>query len=181
MSEVETTKMQTNMSDLVGKYLTFHLSQEQYGVSLLCVREIIGLMDITHVPRTPKYVRGVINLRGRIIPVVDSRLKFGMPAIEDTEVTCIIVVELNYEDQIIQIGILVDEVDEVLDIQEKQIDNVPTIGADLSMNFICGVAKIAQRVVMLLDIQRVLSTMDLTELVSKADCQASVKNNAVAA
>jgi purine-binding chemotaxis protein CheW len=168
MSEQDKTITQTNVRDLVGKYLTFHLSQEQYGVSLLAVREIIGLMDITHVPRTPEYVRGVINLRGRIIPVVDLRLKFGMKAQEDTEVTCIIVVEMNYEDQVIQIGILVDEVDEVLDIQEDQIDNLPSIGADVSMNYICGVAKISQRVVMLLDIQRVLSAMDLNELVKSA-------------
>ncbi|MBL4701592.1 MAG: purine-binding chemotaxis protein CheW, partial [Phycisphaeraceae bacterium] len=149
----------TNVSELVGKYLTFHLSHEQYGVSLLGVREIIGIMDITHVPRTPKYVRGVINLRGRIIPVVDLRLKFGMEGIDDTEVTCIIVVEMSYEDQVIQIGILVDAVDEVLDIQEKQIDNLPSIGAEEHMTFICGVAKVGQRVIMLLDIQRVLSTM----------------------
>lgn len=181
MSEVGNPKTQVNLSDLVGKYLTFHLSQEQYGVSLLGVREIIGLMDITHVPRTPKYVRGVINLRGRIIPVVDSRLKFGMEAIEDTEVTCIIVVELNYDDQIIQIGILVDEVDEVLDIQEKQIDNVPTIGADANMNFIRGVAKIGKRVVMLLDIQRVLSTMDLSELVNATEDQVNTDNKTIAA
>ena len=84
MSEQEKTITQTNVRDLVGKYLTFHLSQEQYGVSLLAVREIIGLMDITHVPRTPEYVRGVINLRGRIIPVVDLRQKFGMKAQKDT-------------------------------------------------------------------------------------------------
>lgn len=169
MSETEKNITQASVRDLVGKYLTFHLSQEQYGVSLLAVREIIGLMDITHVPRTPEYVRGVINLRGRIIPVVDLRLKFGMKAIDDTEVTCIIVVEMNYEDQVIQIGILVDEVDEVLDIQEDQIDNLPSIGTDISMNFICGVAKISQRVVMLLDIQRVLSAMDLNQLVKTTD------------
>lgn len=169
MSEQENNIAQTSVRELVGKYLTFHLSQEQYGVSLLAVREIIGLMDITHVPRTPEYVRGVINLRGRIIPVVDLRLKFGMKAIEDTEVTCIIVVEMTYEDQVIQIGILVDEVDEVLDIQENQIDNLPSIGTDLSMNFICGVAKIPPRVVMLLDIQRVLSAMDLNTLIKTTE------------
>lgn len=180
MSEIEMSNTQANVSELVGKYLTFHLSQEQYGVSLLAVREIIGLMDITHVPRTPQYVRGVINLRGRIIPVVDLRQKFGMKAIDDTEVTCIIVVEMNYDDQVIQIGILVDEVDEVLDIQEEQIDNLPSIGAQDNMTFICGVAKIVQRVVMLLDIQRVLSTMDLNQLVKSTDRSASSNDESVA-
>ncbi|HAI12980.1 MAG TPA: chemotaxis protein CheW [Phycisphaerales bacterium] len=180
MSEQELALNQTNIRELVGKYLTFHLSQEQYGVSLLAVREIIGLMDITHVPRTPEYVRGVINLRGRIIPVVDLRLKFGMQAIDDTEVTCIIVVEMTYEDQVIQIGILVDEVDEVLDIQEGQIDNLPSIGADMSMNYICGVAKISQRVVMLLDIQRVLSAMDLNQLVKTTGIQKENNTSAAA-
>lgn len=181
MAEQETTKTQTNVKELVGKYLTFHLSQEQYGVSLLGVREIIGLMDITHVPRTPDYVRGVINLRGRIIPVVDLRLKFGMKAIDDTEVTCIIVVEMSYDDQVIQIGILVDEVDEVLDIQEKQIDNLPSIGTETNMTFICGVAKIAQRVVMLLDIQRVLSSMDINHLVDTTDRMQSNANTVATA
>jgi purine-binding chemotaxis protein CheW len=100
---------------------------------------------------------------------VDLRLKFGMQGIDDTEVTCIIVVEMSYDDQVIQIGILVDEVDEVLDIQEKQIDNLPSIGTDTNMTFICGVAKIGNRVVMLLDIQRVLSSMDLNHFVNATE------------
>ncbi len=144
-----------------GKYLTFRLAQEEYGLEILKVREIIGLMDITKVPKTPHDIRGVINLRGKVIPVLDLRLKFGMDAIEDTEETCIIVVDIASEDGSILMGILVDAVSEVLDIQSQEIEDSPTFGADVDTRFILGIGKVKNTVKILLDIDRVLTGVDV--------------------
>ena len=129
-----------------GKYLTFRLAQEQYGLEILKVREIIGLMDLTKVPKTPHDIRGVINLRGKVIPVLDLRLKFGMEAKQDTEETCIIVVDIAGEDGSILMGILVDAVSEVLDIQSSEIEDAPTFGADVDTRFILGIGKVKNTV-----------------------------------
>lgn len=146
------------------KYLTFVLGGEEYGLEILKVREIIGLMDITIVPRTPTYVRGVINLRGKIIPVVDLRVKFGMEAIENTEETCIIVVEVMRNDESVEMGILVDKVSEVLDIVEKEIEPPPTFGAGFDADFIMGMAKAKDSVKILLNIDAVLSGQDILNI-----------------
>ena len=105
--------------DRGGKFLTFHLGGEEYGLEILKVQEIIGIMAITRVPRTPEFVRGVINLRGKVIPVVDLRLKFEMEGQADTERTCIIVVQVSHNNNQVTMGLLVDEVSEVLDIDGK--------------------------------------------------------------
>ena len=112
-----------------GKYLTFTLVEEEYGIGILKIKEIIGLMAITTVPQTPQFVKGVINLRGKVIPVVDLRLRFGMDAIDYTERTCIIVVEVDGQADTIQIGIVVDSVSEVLNIKEEEIEDTPTLGS----------------------------------------------------
>lgn len=143
--------------DRAGKYLTFELGGEIYGIEILKVQEIIGMMSVTRVPRTPDFVRGVINLRGKVIPVVDLRVKFGMDSKEDTERTCIIVVQVAREDLEVTMGVIVDEVSEVLDIAENLIEEAPDLGVDVSTNFLRGMGKIGQKVVMLLDMDKVLS------------------------
>jgi purine-binding chemotaxis protein CheW len=140
-----------------GKFLTFLMADEKYGLEILKVREIIGIMDVTPVPTTPAFVRGVINLRGKVIPVVDLRLKFGMEAKQNTQRTCIIVVHLARAAQEMIMGIIVDEVSEVLDIDQNQIEPPPSFGADIRIDFILGMGKVNQRVVTMLDIDRVLT------------------------
>lgn len=147
-----------------GKYLTFKLSTEEYGLEILKVREIIGLMSITVVPRTPDYVRGVINLRGTIIPVVDLRKKFGMESTEDTEQSCIIVVEVTKNDGSEHIGVFVDAVSEVLDIAENDIEKTPSLGSGVNTDFILGMAKIKDSVKILLNVEKVLTTEEVVEL-----------------
>lgn len=139
-----------------GKYLTFALASEDYGVEILKVREIIGYMDVTAVPQTPHYVKGVINLRGQVIPVVDLRAKFGMETTEVTEQTCIIVVETHRAGRTFSTGIVVDHVQEVLDIAGKDIEESPQFDASVNVDFILGMAKVDKAVKILLAIDRVL-------------------------
>ena len=136
-----------------GKYLTFILAEENYGLEILKVHEIIGLMDITSVPQTPEFVKGVINLRGKVIPVVDLRLKFSMKEAERTEETCVIVVDVNG----VEMGIVVDMVSEVLDIVAEDIEDTPGFGTDVDTDFILGIGKAEDKVTILLDIGKVLS------------------------
>jgi purine-binding chemotaxis protein CheW len=152
-----------------GKYLTFTLAEEEYGIGILKVKEIIGIMAITTVPRTPDYMKGVINLRGKVIPVVDLRLKFGMEALGYTERTCIIVVEITGNNQKIQIGILVDSVSEVLNIKAGDIEDTPNFGSHLDTEYILGMAKAGGRVKILLDIDKVLSNSEVATVASIAE------------
>jgi purine-binding chemotaxis protein CheW len=153
--------------DLGGKYLTFCLQQEVYGLAILKVQEIIGIMPVTHVPRMPDFVRGVINLRGKIIPVIDLRVQFGLDTQNDTAKTCIIVVEIQQAKHKVTMGILVDEVAEVLYLKSEQIEPPPAFGTSVSTDFILGMGKLPQKVVMLLDIDSILSSREIT-LVSQA-------------
>lgn len=145
-----------------GKYLTFTLAEEEYGIGILKVKEIIGMMPITTVPRTPGFVKGVINLRGKVIPVVDLRLKFGMVEMGYTERTCIIVVEIAGQGGSVLIGIVVDSVSEVLNIKENDIEDTPTFGAKLDTDYILGMAKMNGGVKILLDIDKVLGGEEIT-------------------
>ena len=147
-----------------GKYLTFILGQETYGIGILKVKEIIGMMPITAVPRTPVFVKGVINLRGKVIPVTDLRLKFDMESIKYSERTCIIVVEIDSNDSTVLIGIVVDGVSEVLNIKEDVIEETPAFGARLNTEYILGMAKIEGGVKILLDIDRVLNGDEISIL-----------------
>jgi len=140
-----------------GKYLTFILAQEEYGIGILKVKEIIGMMAITTIPRTPKFVKGVINLRGKVIPIIDLRLKFNMEAIPYSERTCIIVVEIDSDATTVLIGIVVDAVSEVLNIREDEIEETPKFGTNLNTEYILGMAKIQKGVKILLNIDQVLS------------------------
>ncbi len=166
--------------DLEGKYLTFRLGQEIYGLEILKVREIIGLMDVTEVPRTPSYVRGVINLRGKIIPVVDLRSKFGMEEVEDTELTCIVVVDVPYYSETILMATLVDTVSEVLDIDGKSIEPPPAFGDSVETSYIVGIAKRKNDVTILLNIDEVMRTSGIAQLM-EGDASESQETEAVAA
>ncbi len=148
----------------LGKYLTFSLDEEEYGIGILKVKEIIGMMAITSVPRTPEFVKGVINLRGKVIPIVDLRLKFSMEAIPYTERTCIIVVEIDSNEATVLIGIVVDAVSEVLNVREDEIEEAPAFGSKLDTDYILGMAKMEGGVKILLNIDKVLSTKEIEGL-----------------
>jgi purine-binding chemotaxis protein CheW len=152
------------MADKEGKYLTFTMAEEGYGIGILKIKEIIGMMPITTVPQTPEFVKGVINLRGKVIPVVDLRLRFGMDSMDYTERTCIIVVEIKGQPGTVMIGIVVDSVSEVLNIKGDDIEETPTFGTNLDTDYILGMAKMEGGVKILLDIDRVLSAEEIADL-----------------
>lgn len=143
-----------------GKYLTFALAQEEYGLEILKVREIIGYINVTTVPQMPSHIKGVINLRGQVIPVVDLRTTFGMEAAAVTEETCIIVVEIAHSTRTFNTGIIVDRVQEVLDVRGQDIEEPPQFGAAVNTDFILGMGKVDESVKILLDIDKVLTADD---------------------
>ncbi len=155
---IAATTMQT------GKYLTFMLDNEGYGIGILKVKEIIGMMTITPIPRTPAFVKGVINLRGKVIPVMDLRLKFELGEISYTDRTCIIVVEIDSEENTVLIGIVVDAVSEVLNIPGDDVEEAPTFGTRLNTEYILGLAKTDQGVKILLNIDKVLAEQEITAM-----------------
>ena len=146
----------SDVSALAGKYLTFALAREEYGLPVLKVREIMKVMEITSVPQAPHHVRGVINLRGKVIPVVDLRLKFGFPSQEFDERTCIIVVEVSLQNSRVMMGVVVDAVSEVLTISGEEIEPTPQFGDRVNTEFMKGVAKVKGKVKFLLDLDRIL-------------------------
>ena len=171
MAETTTQLEQINKAllDREGKYLTFALGSEEYGLEILKVREIIGYMEITAVPQTPAHVKGVINLRGQVIPVTDLRAKFGMETTEVTEETCIIVVEITQGKRKFSTGIVVDHVQEVLDIDGQNIEESPQFGSSVDTSFILGMGKIGNSVKILLDIDKVLDGDDLSGFADSAE------------
>jgi purine-binding chemotaxis protein CheW len=141
------TELQTNAAaaaqKLAGKYLTFTLQRESYGIDVLQVREIIRLSDITTVPQMPAYVRGVINLRGKIIPVIDLRLRLGFTGVQNTDHTCIVVTQVRLPDgKLTQSGLIVDGVEEVMNIAAADIEETPEFGTQWSNDYILGMAKV---------------------------------------
>jgi len=155
-------------TNLAGKYLTFVLGSEEFGLEILKVREIIGYMQITAVPRTPSYIKGVINLRGQVIPVVDMRAKFDMETAEITDQTCIVVVEVSCRNGRFFTGVIVDCVREVLDIDGADIEPAPEFDSAVSTSFILGMGKIGGTVKILLDIDEVLRGEGLESLAATA-------------
>jgi purine-binding chemotaxis protein CheW len=157
-----------------GKYLVFQLDREEFAIPVQSVREILGMLEITHVPQTPNFVKGVINLRGKVIPVVDLRLKFGMEAAASTRSTSIIVVQV----QVVQaqgaqengprtpllMGVIVDAVAEVLAVAAADIEDTPSFGQEVAVPYVMGLAKIKGKVKILLDITQVLTTGELARL-----------------
>jgi purine-binding chemotaxis protein CheW len=144
------------------KFLRFELAEEYYGLDILKIMEINGMMEITSVPQTPKFLKGLINLRGKVIPVIDLRLKFGLPEQENTERTSIIVIEFKTVYGSTQMGILVDCVSEVLTINEADIDPPPDFGSRLKNEYIKGMAKTKNQVLIILDIDLILTDEELT-------------------
>lgn len=142
-----------------GKFLTFYLGGEEYGVEILKVHEIIGMLAITRIPRAPEYIRGVVNLRGKVIPIMDLRLRFGMEAASADE-NCIIVVQVRG----VQIGIVVDQVSEVANIGANEVEDTPSFGSDVQTDFLLGIAKSEGHVKLLLDIDKVLSTAEVAQV-----------------
>jgi len=149
-----------------NKYLTFELDKEGYAIPILKVKEIIGMMEVTQVPRQPDFIKGVINLRGKIIPLIDLRLKFGLQEREYDERTSIIVMELNSENSPKTSGIVVDTVNEVLDINDADIEPPPQYGTDVDQAFLTGMGKVQDNVIMLLNADRILSTGEMQKLES---------------
>ncbi|HLK64415.1 MAG TPA: chemotaxis protein CheW [Bryobacteraceae bacterium] len=149
-----------------GKYLTFQLANEEFGIRVLKVREIMGLQEITAVPQTPAHIKGVINLRGKVVPVVDLRLKFGLLTAEYTQRTCIIVTQIVGETGLVLMGIIVDAVSEVLNLTSAEIEDTPDFGEEIAGQYLLGMAKVKGKVKILLDIDRVLSAQDLHNLSS---------------
>jgi len=158
-----TKEHQAAMSSMEGKYLTFSLAEEEFGVGILKVKEIIGIMPITPVPRTPEAVKGVINLRGKVIPIVDLRLKFGLPEVEATERTCIVVVDVASDKQALQMGVVVDSVSEVLNVKAEEIEERPEFGSSVGdTDYIIGMAKTQDGVKILMDIDKVLAADEVS-------------------
>lgn len=155
---------QADLGRREGKYLTFTLAGEEFGIGILKVREIIGMMSFTPIPRTPEFVKGVINLRGRVIPVIDLRLKFGMDSQAYDERTCIVVVQVQGLEGISAIGLVVDAVNEVTNVKEEEVESTPSFGVSLDTAYILGLAKSGDNVRILLDIDRVLGGEELAQL-----------------
>ena len=151
-----------------GKYLTFHLGSEEFGVRVLQVREIMGLQDITAVPQTPAHVKGVINLRGKVIPVLCLRTRFGLEAIAYTARTCIIVVQVRGEAGPLHVGLIVDAVSEVLNVTTPEIEDTPDFGGGLPTPYLLGMAKVKDKVKILLDIDEVVTPHEMCTLESLA-------------
>ena len=165
MSTTAAPSNATTAHAAVGKYLTFQLGRESYGIEVLRIREIIRLTDITAVPQMPEYVKGVINLRGKIIPVIDLRLKFGLSNVETTERTCIVVVQVQLASGAHNLmGLVVDDVEEVLNIAQTDIEATPDFGTQIDTDYILGMAKIKGVVKTLLDINRIVGAETLQRM-----------------
>lgn len=149
-----------------GRYLAFKLSNELYGLPILKVQEIIVLMKITRIPKAPPFVLGCVNLRGRVVPVIGLRQKFGLPESPDTSKTCIVVVQLAIGGEHLTIGVVVDEVCEVMNLSDGQIAPPPALGSAIDISFIMGVGKVGSSVVMLLDLEKAFSIEELGGLKS---------------
>lgn len=162
------------MAETNQKLLTFSLGSEGYGVSILKVKEIIGMMGITPVPKTPEFIKGVINLRGKIIPIMDLRTKFGMPEEEYNERTCIIIAEVLIKGAQKLLGVVVDTVSEVVTISDNQIEPPPEYGSSEEHNAILGIGKIKDRVVIILDINEIFACDDLIQIMDNMKGEAHV-------
>jgi purine-binding chemotaxis protein CheW len=153
----------------VNSYLSFNLGAEEFAAHVGKVLNILEMTKITEVPRSPDYMKGVINLRGAVLPVIDTRIKFGMAPTEYTTNTCIVVMEVEMEGDMVQVGALVDSVQAVLELDEAQIQPPPSIGSKYKSEFIYGVAKVEENFIMLLDMEKVFSSDEIVSLKEKTD------------
>lgn len=158
---VEGAVGESKLKGFAGKYLTVSLAGEEYGLPVLQVREIIKIVDIRPMPQMPSHVRGVVNLRGRVIPIIDLRTSFGFPSQDDTEHTCIVVVETKRASGLLTVGFVVDAVSEVLQIAAGEIEATPDFGVHVNTDYMKAVAKVKGSVKILLDVDRVLGVDSL--------------------
>lgn len=149
---------------LAGKYLTFYLADEEYAVEILKVQEIIQMQNVTKVPRVPPFVRGIINLRGKVIPILELRIKFGMDSVEDTDKTAIVVIKISNGESDVTTGIIIDDVKEVKDLEAGNIEAAPSFGTDIDTDFIMGICKAETNVSILLDIDKILTDKEVSSL-----------------
>ena len=156
--------MQATTTKAEAKYLSFKLAEETYAIEILKVREIIGLLEITAVPKTAAHIRGVVNLRGKIVPVLDMRAKFGLPAVESRRENCIITVMAEGPQGALLVGVLVDSVSEVMRVADEDLEAVPALGEDMRLDFVVGLAKSQGKVSIVLDIDKVIQAKDLSQL-----------------
>ncbi len=163
-------------SEKIISYLTFKLGEEEYAAHVSKVLNILEMTKITKVPKAPEYMKGVINLRGMVLPVIDTRIKFGMEETEYTDKTCIVVMDLDIDGDIVHVGALVDEVVAVLEIDPDQIEPAPSIGTTYQSEFIAGVAKVDEKFIMILDMIKVFSTEEM-EVIKNANKQQSTKDD----
>lgn len=150
--------------NLAGKYLTFYLAQEEYAVEILKVQEIIQMQAVTKVPKVPGFVRGIINLRGKVIPIIELRVKFGMEPVEDTDKTAIVVMKIHNGENDVTMGIIIDDVKEVKDLEAYNIEASPSFGTELDTEFIMGICKSETNVSILLDIDKILTDGEVSAL-----------------
>ncbi len=172
MAEAIVDEQVLNSTEIVvygGKFLSFFLGKEEYAIEILKVQEIIGLLPITPVPRMPSYIRGVLNLRGKIVPIMNLRTRFELPTVEDTEETCIIVIQEENH----LMGIVVDKVSEVADIETDQIERVPSFGVTGNSEYLSGIGKLTESVKMILDVHKVV--FDVPEEVKKANSDVALQ------
>jgi len=156
--------MSKTQNDGTNQYLTFSLDKEIFALDITQVREVLELATVTRIPRTPEFMRGVINLRGHAVPVVDMRLKFGMPVVDDTVDTCIVITEVNMEGESAVLGALVDSVREVFEMMPESIEPAPRMGTTIRTDFIRGMGKQDDEFVIILDINRIFSSEELAVL-----------------
>ena len=165
--------MSTNNVDTTNQYLTFSLSDELYALEVSKVKEVLEYQPITRVPKTPDFMRGVINVRGGIVPIVDLRLKFELPAQEQTVDTCIIVLEISIENETITVGTIADNVHELVELQPEEIEPTPKIGTRLDTDFIEGIGKNNDRFLVILNIDKILTSEEITSMADQAAQSAS--------
>jgi purine-binding chemotaxis protein CheW len=157
-----------NLED-VQQYLTFMLGAETFAMNILNIKEIIEYGQLTEVPKMPNFIRGVINLRGAVVPVIDMAARFGRPSSLTTRKTCVVIIEVEHEDEQHVVGVMVDAVNEVLDISSDQIEPPPSFGANIRSDFIAGMGKVNDKFVIILSVNRVLSMDEISELVSETN------------
>ena len=168
--------MKDEKSKELNSFLTFRLGEEEFALNVGKILNILEMTRITEVPKAPYFMKGVINLRGMVLPVIDTRLKFGLSATEYTDKTCIVVMELDIDNQKVFIGTLVDEVAAVIELEPNQIDPPPSIGSKFKSEFIYGMAKHNDKFIMLLDMEKVFSNMELNALKEKSEQKVEIEN-----
>lgn len=156
--------MERKTTERIISYLSFRLGEEEYAAHVSKVLNILEMTKITKVPQAPSYMKGVINLRGMVLPVIDTRIKFGMPETQYTDKTCIVVMDLDLDGELVHVGALVDEVVAVLELEDAQIELPPSIGNRFRSHFITGVAKLNDKFIMILDMEKIFTIEDLATI-----------------